>query len=108
MDQGHRLSRFELRREMRTPRAAAIAGIIFSVLLATAIALLHVSLASQEALRQDWFAVNAWRIKLNKIVPFFRATVSSWSSEASSTVWIAAAGCAELGYEGSRIWKSGT
>lgn len=71
MDQKHRPSGFELRREMRTPRAAAIAGILFSVLLATTVVLLHVSLASKAALQQDWFAVNAWRLKIAlHLVPF--------------------------------------
>jgi len=71
MDQKRPFSRFEVRQEMRTPRAAAVAGIIFSVLLAITIVTLHFSIASREALRQDWFAVNAWRLKFAfNLVPF--------------------------------------
>lgn len=71
MHQQQHAARFALRQEMRTPRAAAIAGIVFSVFLATTIVLLHVSLASKEALQQEWFAANAWRLTFAlNLVPF--------------------------------------
>lgn len=63
VDQKRQISRFALRHELRTPRAAAIAGIIFSVLLTTTIVLLHFAITSREALLRDWFVMNEWRLK---------------------------------------------
>jgi len=64
MDQQGQSSRSGWRHGLRTPRAAAVAGIVFSIVFAFAIVMLHFSVASREALRQDWFALNAWRLNL--------------------------------------------
>ena len=61
------------RTALRTPRAAAVAGIVFSVLLITALVLLRISVPANPAVRGAWLSDSARRtavtVALN-LVPF--------------------------------------
>jgi hypothetical protein len=60
-----------LHKEMQTPRAAAVAGILFSVLLATTMVLLHLSVPPGMPQRQEWFVKNTGIVKFAlNLVPF--------------------------------------
>ncbi len=62
-----------IRASLRTPRAAAVAGILFSLLLASTLVLVRVSVPSGEELESDWLSDPAKRgavtLALN-LVPF--------------------------------------
>ena len=52
------------RRVLRTPRAAAIAGILFAVLLSASVTLIRLSIPANPADGGDWLAANAGRVSL--------------------------------------------
>lgn len=57
--------------EMKTPRAAAIAGILFAVLLTSTLVLLRISIPPLSPGKQDWSAIDAGTVKLAlNLVPF--------------------------------------
>lgn len=66
-------SRLEARKSLRTPRAAAMAGIIFSLLLIAALVLLEVSAPADPAQAGDWLTSSSRRaavaVALN-LIPF--------------------------------------
>jgi hypothetical protein len=66
-------SRLETRKSLRTPRAAAVAGIIFSLLLIAALVLLEVSAPADPAQAGDWLTSSSRRaavaVALN-LIPF--------------------------------------
>ena len=52
------------RRALKTPRAAAIAGILFAVLLSASVTLIRLSIPANPADGGDWLAANAGRVSL--------------------------------------------
>ena len=59
------------RARLKTPRAAAIAGIVFSVLLTTTLVLLRLSVPAISPERQDWSAIRSGTVVLAlNLVPF--------------------------------------
>lgn len=58
-------------RKLRTPPAAAIAGVVFAVLLATSLALLRRAIPSDLALADEWIATKRGQVVLAlNLVPF--------------------------------------
>jgi len=71
MEQGMRQSGPLTHEEMKTPRAAAIAGILFSILLATTLVLLRISVPAISPGLQDWSTFDTGTVKLAlNLVPF--------------------------------------
>ena len=59
------------RRKLRTPRAAAIAGILFALLYGAGLALIRLSIPSDLAAESDWLETNARTITLAlNLVPY--------------------------------------
>ena len=59
------------REQLKTPRAAAIAGILFSVLLAATLVLLHISAPAISPEKQEWSAASEGTVVLAlNLVPF--------------------------------------
>ncbi len=59
------------RARLKTPRAAAIAGILFSVLLATTLVLIRISVPTTSPEMQDWSAIDVGTVTLAlNLVPF--------------------------------------
>ena len=59
------------RRKLRTPRAAAIAGILFALLYGAGLALIRLSIPSDPAAESDWLETNARTITLAlNLVPY--------------------------------------
>ena len=59
------------REQLKTPRAAAIAGILFSVLLAATLVLLHISAPAIPPKMQEWSAASEGTVVLAlNLVPF--------------------------------------
>jgi hypothetical protein len=60
-----------IRAQIKTPRAAAIAGILFSVLLTTTLVLIRISVPATSPEMQDWSAIDAGTVTLAlNLVPF--------------------------------------
>jgi hypothetical protein len=58
-------------KRLRTPRAAALAGILFSLLLGTAILLIYTSIPTVPPYDADWLAPNSSRVSLAVgLIPF--------------------------------------
>ena len=59
------------RARLKTPRAAAIAGILFSVLLTATLVLIRISIPAISPEIQDWSAINTGTVTLAlNLVPF--------------------------------------
>ncbi len=59
------------RARLKTPRAAAIAGILFSVLLATTLVLIRISVPTTSPEMQDWSAIDVGTVTMAlNLVPF--------------------------------------
>jgi hypothetical protein len=60
-----------IKKSLTTPRAAAIAGIVFSVLLITSLALIRISVPANPQDAGDWLSVNSSTVSLAlNLVPF--------------------------------------
>jgi len=71
MGQGVQPSGPLTRAQLKTPRAAAIAGMLFSVLLATTLVLLHISVPAVSPEMQEWSASSAGTVVVAlHLVPF--------------------------------------
>ena len=71
MGQGVQPSGPLTREQLKTPRAAAIAGILFSVLLATTLVLLHISVPAVSPEMKEWSASSARTVVVAlNLVPF--------------------------------------
>ena len=56
---------------LRTPRAAAVAGILFSVLLITSLVLIRISVPSDPLVAQGWLSTNSGTVALAlNLIPF--------------------------------------
>ena len=64
----------DLGRRLTTPRAAAVAGVLFAALLGTSTVLLRMSVPPVDADSVDWIASNEYRVDL-----------ASWSATGSAT-----------------------